>query len=231
MFGGIRKRLTFSNVIAVIALFVALGGGAYAAVKLPANSVGTKQLKKNAVTGKKIASNAVTSGKVKDGSLLKTDFAAGQLPAGPQGPQGLQGIQGAKGDKGDKGDTGDTGPAGPFPDTLPTGKTVKGAYYQIFTATAASQFMGAFISYVYKPAATPTVHVISGATTNSNCPGTLADPQAASGHLCIYQDDPHTVNTSGAVATFAPQSTGIGLFATSAAAGTAQIAGTWALTG
>ena len=32
-----------SNVVAYIALFVALGGTSYAAIKLPANSVGTRQ--------------------------------------------------------------------------------------------------------------------------------------------------------------------------------------------
>lgn len=37
-------------VVALIALFVALSGGAYAAINLPANSVGTKQLKNGAVT-------------------------------------------------------------------------------------------------------------------------------------------------------------------------------------
>jgi hypothetical protein len=49
-----RPRLTYANVVSTICLFVLLGGGAYAATELPANSVGTKQLKKNAVTLKKI---------------------------------------------------------------------------------------------------------------------------------------------------------------------------------
>jgi hypothetical protein len=51
-------------VISLIALFVALGGSAYAATRLPKNSVGTKQLKKNAVTGPKIKSGAVTAAKI-----------------------------------------------------------------------------------------------------------------------------------------------------------------------
>ena len=98
-----------SNLIAVLALFVALGGTSYAAIALPKNSVGTKQIKKN----------AVTTAKVKNGSLLAADFKAGQLPAGAkgdpgaagaQGPQGPQGLQGPKGDKGDTGPA--TGPAG-----------------------------------------------------------------------------------------------------------------------
>jgi hypothetical protein len=77
----LRSGLTYANVMATIAVFVALGGGAYAALRVPKNSVGSKQLK----------ANAVNSSKVKNGSLLEGDFKAGQLPAGPQGPKGVQG--------------------------------------------------------------------------------------------------------------------------------------------
>ncbi len=45
-----RPRLTYANVIASLALFVALGGSAVAA-GLAKNSVGPNQLKKGAVTG------------------------------------------------------------------------------------------------------------------------------------------------------------------------------------
>jgi Collagen triple helix repeat (20 copies) len=105
MISSIRARLTYANVVASLALFLALGGVSYAAVTLPKNSVGSKQIR----------SNAVTSSKVKDGSLLGKDFKAGQLPAGPKGdpgstgPQGPQGLKGDKGDRGDKGDKGDPG--------------------------------------------------------------------------------------------------------------------------
>lgn len=95
----IRKRLTYANVMSSIAVFLVLGGAAFAAVKLPKNSVGTKQLK----------NNAVNSAKVKDGSLLGADFAAGQLPAGPQGPKGEKGEKGDKGEKGEKGEKGASG--------------------------------------------------------------------------------------------------------------------------
>jgi hypothetical protein len=84
-------------VVASLALFAALGGSSYAAISLPAGSVGTKQLHKRAVTGAKIKKNAITGGKVKDGSLLKQDFAAGQLPAGPRGEKGETGAAGAAG--------------------------------------------------------------------------------------------------------------------------------------
>jgi hypothetical protein len=91
MMGGNMKWLSSrprpAFVIAVGALFVALGGGAYAATALPANSVGTQQLK----------DNAVTSAKVRDHSLLKKDFKPGQLPAGPRGRRGLTGAPGPTG--------------------------------------------------------------------------------------------------------------------------------------
>lgn len=83
----LRPRFTFANVVACIALFVALGSGAYAATQLPKNSVGSKQIKKN----------AVNSAKVKDRSLKAVDFKEGQLPAGPRGPEGPKGEKGATG--------------------------------------------------------------------------------------------------------------------------------------
>jgi hypothetical protein len=40
----LMRRLTYANVVATLALFVALGGASYAAIQLSANSVGTTQL-------------------------------------------------------------------------------------------------------------------------------------------------------------------------------------------
>ena len=89
----ISKRLTYANVMSSIAVFLVLGGAAFAAVQLPKNSVGPKQLKKN----------AVTSAKVKNKSLKAVDFGPGQLPAGPQGAPGKEGAQGKEGKQGPEG--------------------------------------------------------------------------------------------------------------------------------
>lgn len=43
-------RLTYANVLATVALFISLGGASYAAIVLPPNSVGTRQLQRGAVT-------------------------------------------------------------------------------------------------------------------------------------------------------------------------------------
>jgi hypothetical protein len=63
-----RPRLTYANVIASLALFIALGGAAVAA-GLPKNSVGPNQIKKGAVTPKAIRKAAVTSGKIAPNSV------------------------------------------------------------------------------------------------------------------------------------------------------------------
>jgi hypothetical protein len=80
------KLPSHNTVIAYLALFVALGGSAYAATQLPKNSVGTKQLKPNAVTtakikngavtGTKIASNTVTGANVDESTLGRVPSAA-----------------------------------------------------------------------------------------------------------------------------------------------------------
>jgi hypothetical protein len=61
--------LSFANLVSCLALFLALGSGAYAAVELPKNSVGPKQLRKNSVTTVKIRKGAVTGAKIDLASL------------------------------------------------------------------------------------------------------------------------------------------------------------------
>lgn len=82
--------------VALLALFVALGGTSYAAstALVPKNSVGSAQ--------------------VINGSLQKGDLSKKAVVAlkGNRGPQGLQGLQGATGSAGAAGAVGATGPPG-----------------------------------------------------------------------------------------------------------------------
>lgn len=87
----LRKHLTFANVIACTALFVALGGVGYAATELPADSVGTRQLQKGAVTPGKLSEEA---------------------RAALRGPEGPAGLAGQRGERGERGERGPAGPAG-----------------------------------------------------------------------------------------------------------------------
>ena len=99
-----RKHLTFANVTSLMALFVALSAGSYAAIKLPKNSVGTAQIKAKAVTraklgnqavngaklaanavdGTKVVADAIDGSKVKDGTLTGSDInlpSLGKVPS------------------------------------------------------------------------------------------------------------------------------------------------------
>jgi hypothetical protein len=88
----IRKRLTYANVMSSIAIFLVLGGGAYALGRLPRHSVGVKQLKTGAVTAAKLHKNAVTKAKIRegavdgskiaDGSVTGSDIDAASMPFG-----------------------------------------------------------------------------------------------------------------------------------------------------
>jgi hypothetical protein len=82
MFLGYLRR----HHVALLALFVALGGTSYAAVKLPRNSVGTTQIKNKAVTQAKLSTATVKA-------LKGAKGATGA--AGPAGANGAKGDPGA----------------------------------------------------------------------------------------------------------------------------------------
>lgn len=111
------RKISPSLAISGVAMFLALGGGAYATVAL--NEVRSANIKNGEVKTPDLAKNAVTGVKVKDGSLGAADLstaakAALKGNAGPTGPAGPAGAAGA---------AGVTGPAGPsdgYQGTAPT---------------------------------------------------------------------------------------------------------------
>jgi hypothetical protein len=67
---GLRfRRPSAALIVAVVALVAAMAGTGYAALKLPNNSVGTKQLKKNAVTGAKVEPGSLEGSDIKLSTL------------------------------------------------------------------------------------------------------------------------------------------------------------------
>src|SRR5437588_13099901 len=81
------RRPSPALVISLIAVIVALGGTSYAALSVPKNSVGTKQLKKGAVTTSKIKNGAVTGKKIKLSTLHAVPTAVTALNANALGGQ------------------------------------------------------------------------------------------------------------------------------------------------
>jgi hypothetical protein len=77
----LRNKLTYSNVIASLALFVALSGVAVAA-GLPKHSIGPRQLKRGAVTAAAIRKGAVNSAKLSQGAVVPGKLAINSVSAG-----------------------------------------------------------------------------------------------------------------------------------------------------
>lgn len=86
--------------LALLALFIALGGTSYAATKLPPNSVGSRHLRAGAVTPAKLSKATLKR------IQRRRVGPRGQSVPGPQGAPGPKGDTGATGARGPKGDTG-----------------------------------------------------------------------------------------------------------------------------
>jgi hypothetical protein len=89
-----KIRPGYANVVATLALFIALGGSAYAATRLPANSVGPAQLKNRAVTPTKVARKTIALFRGQQGATGARGPQGVQGATGPHGPQGQQGAPG-----------------------------------------------------------------------------------------------------------------------------------------
>lgn len=216
-----KRRPSPPTVISLIALFVALGGTSYAATRLPRNSVGWSQLR----------ANAVSSAKVMDGTLLRKDFRPGELPIArtAESPSAGMGPQGAP------------GPAGQFPDALPPGRTIRGYYDISGTAKAGATWASSSISFGFPLPSAPATHYIgSGDPVPAGCAGgSVANPVADPGHLCVYEGSRFNVQIAGTTVFPANDGTstrfGAGVFARSAATFDAKrpdffVRGTWAVT-
>lgn len=79
--------------VALLALVLAVGGTSYAAVKLPAKSVGTPQLKNKAVTAPKLKNGAVTGAKLQAGAVNGKTLADGSVTAAHVATESLTGGQ------------------------------------------------------------------------------------------------------------------------------------------
>lgn len=92
MLAALRSRCTYSNVMATIAVFIAIGGSSYAAIRITGRDVVNRSL-----TGRDIKKHSLTGANVAYHTLLARNFKAGQLPRGATGPQGDTGPQGPQG--------------------------------------------------------------------------------------------------------------------------------------
>lgn len=177
----LKTRFGIPGAISVLALVFAMLGGAYAASDAGHSGNFASEAKKKVKKGPTGPRGATgpTGAAGAQGLPGANGSDGAQGPAGPVGPTGDEGPQGPKGA------TGDTGPAGPLVETLPSGKTMTGAW-----SVDTEEEKLVTLSYPFKlaaPVATGDVVLEEeGGGETANCPGTAGDPKAASGKLCIY---------------------------------------------
>ncbi|MEA2158226.1 MAG: hypothetical protein QOD66_606 [Solirubrobacteraceae bacterium] len=175
-----HRRFGFANAVSLVALFLALTGGAYAATQLPSGSVGTKQIKNGAVTLKKIS------------------HSAQHALRGATGPQGDTGPQGPKGDPGTPGTS-------IFDSTVPSGKTIAGAWGGRYIAPQLASNNSYLISTSF-PVKAPVA--LSDAEVNAapsaaagdadpSCTGSADNPTAPRGKVCVYISRANNATVTG----------------------------------
>lgn len=188
-----RKRLPSpALVISLVALFVALGGTGYAALRLPRNSVGTTQLENGAVVAAKIRNGTIVGSKLRNGAVTagKIDTKGLSVPNAIHSNTALNALSAATATSATSATTATsagTASTALSPGTLASGKTEAGTYDVDFMAATGDLNGSAAISFPFPLASAPKLEWLApGAPADANCPGSAASPQAAAGFLCIY---------------------------------------------
>jgi trimeric autotransporter adhesin len=250
MIAAIRRRLTYSNTIATLALFIALGGAAVAA-GLPRNSVGTKQLKRRAVTAAKLAPKSVVSGKIGpnavgpgnigNGAVTTAKLAQGSVIAstiknGVVTTNKLtnEAVTTAKLANGSVTAAKLGGEVGPLLGTLKAGQTLRGTLDVGGTATVGGELARGGVSYQFPLLNAATATVLKPGQTSPNCAGVSGGnnqtPQATGGNLCIYVTSESNLDETTPLAVENNLRLGFGLAAKAKAAGEYFAVGQWAVT-
>ena len=221
MIAKLQGKLSYANVMATIAVFLALAGVAGAASSLlPKNSVTSKAIKngqvkaadlhKGAVTASKIAPNAVTGAAVKDDSLTGADIDESSLKL-----------------------------PSPLGATIPSGTTVTGAWNYLSPPGVNIDLVEAFPAPAPAPLTDATVNFekeAAGFATDADptCNGEASAPTAPAGRVCIYID--HGTTTGKALGGHALQylptspTSRYGFEIATEGGGNGQAGGTWAYT-
>jgi hypothetical protein len=89
----VRRRPSAPLVVSFLALFVALGGAGWAAIRIPANSVGTVQLQNFSVANSKLRPNSVGPAKIIAGAVGAKQVNSSQVQLRVSGPCSAGAIQ------------------------------------------------------------------------------------------------------------------------------------------
>ncbi len=219
-----------ATVLALLALFVALGGSATAAVLITGGSI-----KNGTIRGIDVRNGGLTGLDVKNNTLVGGDVRESTLGRVPAATNAVSAQNAANAGTLDGLDSSNLVPGG----VIPSGRTVTGAYGALGTADGAGDFRLSTFSFGGSLAVDPSMSLISsGGAPTPSCPGSADDPQAAPGHLCVYErinsntsfQCPVRVTAPGLVCATQGDPFGAGVGISSSEAGLSYSVGTWAVT-
>jgi len=255
-----RFQLNYANVIATIALFVALSGAAIAA-GLPKNSVGPNQLKRGAVSTPKLKRAAVTAGKIGPKAVVAGKLGANAVLPGNLGNGIIStnklsdgAVIASKIKNGvvttNKLNNGAVTTAklgdgsvtlgkladgvAPLLGTLKSGQTLRGVFDLGSAGAAIGDTTRSAVSLQFPLLNAPTVTVLQPGGTSANCSGlgggNNQTPQATAGNLCVYITESTNLDETTPLAVENNTRLGFGLIAKAKAAGAYYAFGQWAVT-
>lgn len=215
MFQAIRKHINPATFVAFVALVFAMTGGAFAASssggsggasKATASTAPATVAKSKAKPKAKAGPRGPAGPAGKNGAPGVTGPAGVAGPAGATGPAGAgaagaQGPQGPEGKEGPQGPKGEAAAGGGFPETLPSGRTLKGDWgvvtYVKGTTNLGEGIVSSFTSFSVPLSEAPVPHFIPAPsaeeraegkfpTPPSGCTGNVEKPGAEKGNLCVF---------------------------------------------
>jgi hypothetical protein len=256
---ALRPKLSYSNVIATIALFVALGGAAIAA-GIPRHSIGPRQLKRGAVTTAALRRAAVTSAKLAKGSVIADKLGPSSVARGSIGKGAVTSeklatnavtsaaIANGAISAGKLGNNAVTtskiannavtlaklgNDVAPLLGTLKSGQTLRGMFNLGTEAADANDFVSEGVSFFFPLANAPTVNpVLAADSSTTNCPGVSGGKQKTP-NASLGNLCIYVSAQSGEAGSLEienPSQLGFGLRANAKAAGAYNTTGLWAVT-
>jgi hypothetical protein len=260
MISKLRPKVSYANVIATIALFIALGGAAVAA-GLPKHSVGPKQLKRGAVTTRALRRAAVTSpklapksvivgklgpsavlpGNIVDGGITSRKIAASAVIASSikngvvtANKLANEAVTTAKLGKGSVTAAKLSDDVAPLLGTLRSGQTLRGTF-DLGGETKVTRAAQSFQFPLTNPPAAPEANILAADSSSTACPGVKGGnaqtPEAAAGQLCVYIKTTAGTNPKLAFDAGSVNRLGFGLTANfDIESASNQIQGFWAVT-
>jgi hypothetical protein len=176
-------RFLRQNAIALLALFLVLGGTSYAAASL--------------INGRSIKPHTIPKNRLTNSAIAQLRGARG-----PQGPQGLQGPPGPQGPQGPQGPPGTS----LFDSVIPSGTTVHGAW-GIGEQQVGTGGSGSLYQQVSLPIPAPqrlTFDIVNFAAGtpgaedgDASCTGSVGNPTAPPGKVCLYITDFNSTTGEG----------------------------------